>query len=190
MTIVIDVVFVIFLALVAVLSYRSGFFQRGWWLLDIAITILLGMRLIPIINDIFTDAGLLEALQGALDSVVGEGKLIKMEAAEVATIVQTVLAWICLGIIVIILMAILKAILKNLRKFQWFRIVDGILGCVYSLVVTVAILLIVGAIAGMFTEVEVIGKAYDVCKQTSLFKYIFGENPLQEVVVAYWPIKS
>ena len=86
MTIVIDVVFVIFLALVAVLSYRSGFFQRGWWLLDIAITILLGMRLIPIINDIFTDAGLLEALQGALDSVVGEGKLIKMEAAEVATI--------------------------------------------------------------------------------------------------------
>ena len=41
MKIAIDVIFILFLLVMAVVGYRKGFLDRAWWLMDIVIIVFL-----------------------------------------------------------------------------------------------------------------------------------------------------
>lgn len=191
MSIVIDVIFVLFLALMFFLGYRKGFLNKAWWLVDIALVAGLCILLLPTLNNSLTNAGLLAKLESLFASVVGENSPVKLDAAEAASVVQTVIICIGLGIIVIIVMAIVKVLLKGLRKFVVFKIIDGVLGGVYSIVITVAVLMVIGVLVGTFVPYfGPVSSASDVCSECFLFKYIFGANPFQEFVNGKFPLGS
>ena len=189
MSIVIDVVFVLFLALMFFFGYRKGFLNKAWWLVDIALTVGVCILLLPTLNKSFTDLGLYGKLESLFSSVVGGNSPVKLDPAEAASVAQSVIICIGLGIIVIIIMAIVKALLKGLRKYAAFKVVDGILGGVYGVVITPAVLRVIGVLAGTFApHVGPVSNAYDVCSECFLFKYIFGANPFQEFVNGKFPL--
>lgn len=188
MKIAIDITFVLFLALMAFIGYKKGFLNRAWWLVDIVIIVLLGMSFAPQLTQKLGDTGLSASIADALSGLANGDTLFGKPVSDVADLAVSVIVWAGLAIVVAIVMAIVKAILKCLRKFLFFRIIDGILGAVYGVCITLAVLLVLGAAAGTFTDFAPVSSAYDVCAQTSLFKYIFGQNPFQETVNANFPI--
>ena len=191
MSIVIDVVFVLFLVLMFFFGYRKGFLNKAWWLVDIALTAGLCVLLLPTLNNSLTNAGLYGKLESLFSSLVGGNSPIKLDAAEAASVVQSVIICIGLGIIVIIVMAIVKALLKGLRKYIAFKIIDGVLGGVYSIVITAAVLMVIGVLAGTFVPYfGPVSSASDLCSECFLFKYIFGANPFQEFVNGKFPLGS
>ena len=105
MSIIVDIVLIIFLALMFLWGYKKGFLDRAWWLVDIALIVALGLLLVPTVSDALTvHTGLYGALKNAL-SVMEE------EAERTAALIVDIIVWVGIGIIVIILMAILKAVL-------------------------------------------------------------------------------
>lgn len=43
MSIIVDIVLIIFLALMFLWGYKKGFLDRAWWLVDIALIVALGL---------------------------------------------------------------------------------------------------------------------------------------------------
>ncbi len=189
MSVAIDVIFVLFMAFMFFLGYRKGFLTKAWWLLDLAVIVLVGFFLTPTIKDALqNNTGLYNWLDSTFRSWMGDGSVANYNAAEVAGLVLEIIIWLGLGIIVCILMAILKAVLKSLTKYKFFGIIDKILGGVYALVIWLAVLMVLGVLIGTCTNFEPIKKAYDACGETYIFKYIFGANPFQEFVNSKIPI--
>ena len=59
MSIIIDIVFVLFLVLVFYLGYRKGFLTKAWWLVDLALIAIVGFLLSPtIFNAIKNNTGI------------------------------------------------------------------------------------------------------------------------------------
>lgn len=189
MKIAIDVIFVLFLALMFYFGYKGGFLKKAWWLIDVALIVLLGFFLSPTIKQAFVDhTGVYTSLESAFRSLIGDGTFINLDAAETASLVLNIIIWIALGIIIIILMAILKHLLKKLRKYPCFGVIDGVLGGIYGVVITFAIFMLIGVIVGTFTVFAPISKAYEFCGDTYIFKYVFGGNPLQTFVNNHVPL--
>lgn len=188
MNIVIDIVFVLFLLLMAFVGYKKGFLDRAWWVIDIVLIVFLGMNFVPKIAQALSGTGLAASIENAIAGAVSGGSLFGKTAAELAALALDIIAWAGLAVAVLIVMAIFKAILKCVCKVQGFRVLDGILGAVYGIVMTLVILLVLGALAGTFTQFAPVSSAYDLCSQTALFKYVFGANPFQETVNSYFPL--
>ena len=182
MSIIVDIVLIIFLALMFLWGYKKGFLDRAWWLVDIALIVALGLLLVPTVSDALTvHTGLYGALKNAL-SVMEE------EAERKAALIVDIIVWVGIGIIVIILMAILKAVLKKLRQYAFFKIVDGILGGIYLVVITFAVLMVLGLLVGTFTNYSAIAKAHDFCADSYVFRYIFGANPFESFAAEHFPL--
>ena len=190
MSIAIDVFFVLFLALMVFIGYRRGFLNKAWWLIDIALIVLIGMAAVPTLHrSLAENTGVLGKLEGVFSSLIGDG-IAKLDAADAAGLALDVLIWIVLAVIIIILMAILKHVLKKLRSLAFFKVLDGILGGVYGAVITVAVLMALGAVAETFLCFSPVQSAHDLCAQTYLFKYVFGANPFGEYIGEYLPLGS
>ena len=191
MNIVIDVIFVLFMALMFYFGYRKGFLHKAWWLIDIALIVAVGLILAPTVASALEEnTGLGTTLEEAISSMLGSAEFINLDAAQTADLALNIIVWIALGIIVIILMAILKAVLKSLRQYAAFKIIDGIFGGIYSVVISLAFLIVIGALVGTFTDFAPIKKAYDLCGETYIFRYIFGANPFDEFVAERFPVGS
>lgn len=135
MSIAIDVIFVLFMALMFFFGYRKGFLHKAWWLLDIAVIVLLGFFLTPTIKEALqSGTGIYTGLENAFKSMMGDGSVANYDASALAELALEVIIWVVLGILVIILMAILKCVLKSLTKYAFFGIINKILGGIYSLV--------------------------------------------------------
>ena len=85
-------------------------------------------------------------------------------------------------------MAIIKAVLRRINKMKFFNFIDKILGGIYDVAFALAILMILGALAGTFVNFEPMKNAAEFCNQTYLFKYIFGSNPFQSFADQYVPL--
>lgn len=191
MNIVIDVIFVLFMALMFYLGYRKGFLSKAWWLIDIALIVAVGLILAPTVASALAEnTGLQATLEEAFASMLGEGSFIDLDAAQTASLVLNIIVWVALGIIIIILMAILKAVLKSLRKYAAFKIIDGIFGGLYSVIISLAVLVVLGALVGTFTDFAPIKSAYDLCGETYIFRYVFGANPFDEFLSEKFPLGS
>ncbi len=189
MAIAIDVIFILFMALMFFFGYRKGFLHKAWWLLDVALIVLFGLFLTPTIRDALqNNTGIYNWLNNAFVSMMGDGSVANFDAASLAGLVLDIIIWVVLGIIVIIVMAIFKAVLRRLTKYAFFGIIDRILGGVYSIVIWLAVLMVIGVIAGTFTNFEPVRKAYDLCAETYVFRYIFGANPFQAFVNEKFPL--
>lgn len=186
MNIVIDVIFVLFLALMFFFGFRKGFLTKAWWLLDIGLIVIFGIFLTPSIKAAL-DGSLTPALENAFTSMV-ESSGINLDPAEFAGIVTSVIIWIGIGIIVIIVMAIIKAVLRRVNKIKFFGFIDKLLGGVYAVAISLAVLVVLGALAGTFVNFDVMKNAADFCSQTYIFKYVFGANPFQQYADQYVPL--
>ncbi|HJB92899.1 MAG TPA: CvpA family protein [Candidatus Borkfalkia stercoripullorum] len=186
MNIVIDVIFVLFLALMFFFGFRKGFLTKAWWLLDIGLIVIFGIFLTPSIKAAL-DGSLTPALENAFTSMV-ESSGMNLDPAEFAGIVTSVIIWIGIGIIVIIVMAIIKAVLRRVNKIKFFGFIDKLLGGVYAVAISLAVLVVLGALAGTFVNFDVMKNAADFCSQTYIFKYVFGANPFQQYADQYVPL--
>ena len=186
MNIVIDVIFVLFLALMFFFGFRKGFLTKAWWLLDIGLIVIFGIFLTPSIKAAL-DGSLTPALENAFTSMV-ESSGMNLDPAEFAGIVTSVIIWIGIGIIVIIVMAIIKAVLRRVNKIKCFGFIDKLLGGVYAVAISLAVLVVLGALAGTFVNFDVMKNAADFCSQTYIFKYVFGANPFQQYADQYVPL--
>lgn len=185
MNIVVDVIFVLFLALMFFFGFRRGFLTKAWWLLDVGLIVVFGLFLTPSIKQGIGPA-LTPALENAFSSMAESG--LNIDAAGLADIVTSVIIWVGIGIIVIIVMAIIKAVLRRINKMKFFNFIDKILGGIYDVAFALAILMILGALAGTFVNFEPMKNAAEFCNQTYLFKYIFGSNPFQSFADQYVPL--
>lgn len=186
MNIVIDVIFVLFLALMFFFGFRKGFLTKAWWLLDIGLIVIFGIFLTPSIKAAL-DGSLTPALENAFTSMV-ESSGMNLDPAEFAGIVTSVIIWIGIGIIVIIVMAIIKAVLRRVNKIKFFGFIDKLLGGVYAVAISLAVLVVLGALVGTFVNFDVMKNAADFCSQTYIFKYVFGANPFQQYADQYVPL--
>ena len=186
MNIVIDVIFVLFLALMFFFGFRKGFLTKAWWLLDIGLIVIFGIFLTPSIKAAL-DGSLTPALENAFTSMV-ESSGMNLYPAEFAGIVTSVIIWIGIAIIVIIVMAIIKAVLRRVNKIKFFGFIDKLLGGVYAVAISLAVLVVLGALAGTFVNFDVMKNAADFCSQTYIFKYVFGANPFQQYADQYVPL--
>ena len=186
MNIVIDVIFVLFLALMFFFGFRKGFLTKAWWLLDIGLIVIFGIFLTPSIKAAL-DGSLTPALENAFTSMV-ESSGMNLDPAESAGIVTSVIIWIGIAIIVIIVMAIIKAVLRRVNKIKFFGFIDKLLGGVYAVAISLAVLVVLGALAGTFVNFDVMKNAADFCSQTYIFKYVFGANPFQQYADQYVPL--
>lgn len=191
MSIAIDVFFVLFLALMFFIGYKKGFLKKAWWLIDVVLIVVIGLAAVPTVHRAISEnTGLIGKLEGAFSSLLGNVTIAKLDAAGLAGLVTDIVIWIVLAIVVIIVMAILKHILKKLRNYSFFRVVDGILGGVYGVIITVAVLMAIGTIAETFTCFAPVQSAHDICSESYVFKYIFGANPFGEYANAHFPVGS
>ena len=186
MNFVIDVIFVLFLALMFFFGFRKGFLTKAWWLLDIGLIVIFGIFLTPSIKAAL-DGSLTPALENAFTSMV-ESSGMNLDPAEFAGIVTSVIIWIGIAIIVIIVMAIIKAVLRRVNKIKFFGFIDKLLGGVYAVAISLAVLVVLGALAGTFVNFDVMKNAADFCSQTYIFKYVFGANPFQQYADQYVPL--
>lgn len=186
MNIVIDVIFVLFLALMFFFGFRKGFLTKAWWLLDIGLIVIFGIFLTPSIKAAL-DGSLTPALENAFTSMV-ESSGMNLAPAEFAGIVTSVIIWTGIAIIVIIVMAIIKAVLRRVNKIKFFGFIDKLLGGVYAVAISLAVLVVLGALAGTFVNFDVMKNAADFCSQTYIFKYVFGANPFQQYADQYVPL--
>ncbi len=186
MNIAIDVIFVLLGLLVFYLGYRKGFLTKAWWLVDLAVITIVGGLLAPTIFDaIKTKTNWYTALVEKLASV--EGKL-NIQAESLAETIIVAGIWIALGIVVTIILAIFKALLRKLVRYSVVSVIDKILGGVYSVVLFVAVLMVLGALVGTLDVFEPIRKASETCSECYVFRYIFGANPLQTYADKYVPL--
>lgn len=185
MNIVIDVIFVLFLALMFLFGFRRGFLTKAWWLLDIGLIVVFGLFLTPSIKQ-GIGPSLTPALEGAFASLKDSG--LNIDPASVADIVTSVIIWVGIGILVIIVMAIIKAVLRRINRMKFFNFIDKILGGIYDVAFALAVLMILGALAGTFVNFDAMKSAADFCNQTYLFKYVFGSNPFQSFADQYVPL--
>ena len=185
MNIVIDVIFVLFLALMFLFGFRRGFLTKAWWLLDIGLIVVFGLFLTPSIKQ-WIGPSLTPALEGAFASMAESG--LNVDAAGLADIITSVIIWVGIGILVIIVMAIIKAVLRRINRMKFFNFIDKILGGIYDVAFALAVLMILGALAGTFVNFDAMKSAADFCNQTYLFKYVFGSNPFQSFADQYVPL--
>ena len=185
MYIVVDVLFGLFLALMFFVGFRRGFLTKAWWLLDIGLIVVFGLFLTPSIKQ-GIGPSLTPALEGMFNSLKENG--LNIDPASLASVVTSIIIWVGIGIIVIIVMAIIKAVLRRINKMKFFNFIDKILGGIYDVAFALAILMILGALAGTFVNFEPMKNAAEFCNQTYLFKYIFGSNPFQSFADQYVPL--
>ena len=185
MNIVIDVVFVLFMALMFYFGFRRGFLTKAWWLLDIGLIVVFGVFLTPSIQEAIGPS-LTPALENAFASLAESG--LSIDPASFADIVTSVIIWVGLGIIVIIVMAILKLFLRKLNNLKFFNFIDKVLGGLYGVAICLAVIMALGALAGTFVNFEPMKNAAEFCNQTYLFKYVFGSNPFQSYADQYVPL--
>lgn len=186
MSIIIDIVFVLFLVLVFYLGYRKGFLTKAWWLVDLALIAIVGFLLSPtIFNAIKNNTGW---YTGLADSLASFEDNLNIQAEEIAEFIIRLGIWIVLGIAVIIVMAIVKWLLRKLSCYKAFEIIDKIFGGVYSVLITAAIFLVIGALVGTFDVFGPVAKASDFCADSYVFRYIFGANPFQNYFDAHLPL--
>lgn len=179
MYIVIDVVFVLFVLLMFYCGFRKGFLTKAWWLVDLALIVVCGILVAPTILQALRGTSLYTGLLNKFTSLHESGSLTVSSPATLTDTVFTVGIWIVLAVAVVIVMAIIKAVLRSISKYRVFRFLDKVLGGVYSAAITVALLFALGALVGTFTDFSPIAKAADFCSRTYIFKYVFGENPIQ-----------
>ncbi len=166
-------------------GFRRGFLTKAWWLLDIGLIVVFGLFLTPSIQE-GIGPSLTPALEGMFNSLKENG--LNIDPASLASVVTSIIIWVGIGIIVIIVMAIIKAVLRRINKMKFFNFIDKILGGIYDVAFALAILMILGALAGTFVNFEPMKNAAEFCNQTYLFKYIFGSNPFQSFADQYVPL--
>lgn len=166
-------------------GFRRGFLTKAWWLLDIGLIVVFGLFLTPSIKQGIGPA-LTPALEGMFNSLKENG--LNIDPASLASVVTSIIIWVGIGIIVIIVMAIVKAVLRRINKMKFFNFIDKILGGIYDVAFALAILMVLGALAGTFVNFEPMKNAAEFCNQTYLFKYIFGSNPFQSFADQYVPL--
>jgi hypothetical protein len=84
---------------------------------------------------------------------------------------------IVLGIII----NILKKMFFGVAKIGVVKPVDRLLGLVYCVVFTAAIFIAVGGIAYTMKDLSFMSKVNSSAEDSFAFKYIYGQNPLQEI---------
>ena len=185
MNIVIDVIFVLFMALMFFFGYRRGFLTKAWWLLDIGLIVVFGLFLTPSIQE-GIGPSLTPALEGMFNSLKENG--LNIDPASLASVVTSIIIWVGIGIIVIIVMAIIKVLLRKLKRTKVFDIIDKILGGIYGVAISLAVIMVIGALAGTFVNFEPMKNAADFCNTTYVFRYVFGSNPFQSFADQYLPL--
>ena len=178
MNIVIDVVFVLFVALMFFFGYRKGFLTKAWWLVDLALIVVLGLLLTPTILSALRGTAMYTGLLNKFTALHDSGSLSVSSPSNLTDIMFGAAIWILLAIAVVIVMAIFKAVFRSISKYRFFRFLDKLFGGIYAAAITVAFLFAIGAVVSTFNEFATIQKALDYCSDTYVFKYIFGENPL------------
>lgn len=176
MFVIADILFVAFVALMTFLGVRKGFLTKAWWLLDLALIVILAVFFMSPVLEKMSATSLYASLISKLTPIVEKVKL------SPDTVVRAIFGTgfcILLGIGVIVVMAIVKLLLRLLLRYKWFRIVDKVFGGIYSACITVAVLMALGVVAGTFACFAPVGKAYDFCSDSYVFGYIFGKNPFQ-----------
>lgn len=185
MNIAVDVIFVLFLALMFYFGFRKGFLTKAWWLLDIGLIVVFGIFLTPSIQEA-VGPSITPSLENAFAALQEKG--LNIDPASFAQIVTTILIWIGIGILVIIVMALLKLFLRKLVKWKFFNFIDKVFGGIYGVAIATAVLMAVGALVGTFVNFAPIQTAADFCNQTYVFKYVFGSNPFQTYADQYLPL--
>ncbi len=179
MYIVIDVVFVLFVALMFFFGFRKGFMTKAWWLVDLALIVVLGILVAPTVLAGMQGTALYASVLNKFTAWQTSGTLTISNPETITNVIFSIAIWILLALAVVIVMAILKAVFRGLYKYRAFRFIDKLFGGIYSAAFTVALLFAIGAVVGTFVDFQPIAKAADFCSHTYVFKYIFGENPLQ-----------
>lgn len=187
MGVIIDVALCLVAILFFFLGYRKGFLKKAWWLVDIVVSILLFMALSPsVLNWITENTTWREGLINAFSSL--SETIPQLDAATIADFILKAGICIALELIVIIVMLIVKFILKKLITIKFFEILDKLFGGIYSVVVFILVLLVLGGVLGTFVEFAPVQKLNDVFVTSSMAKYLFGQNPLQAVFDKYFPL--
>ncbi len=179
MYIVIDVVFVLFVALMFFFGFRKGFMTKAWWLVDLALIVVLGILVAPTVLAGMQGTALYASVLNKFTAWQTSGTLTISNPETITNVIFSIAIWILLALAVVIVMAILKAVFRGLYKYRAFRFIDKLFGGIYSAAFTVALLFAIGAVVGTFVDFQPIAKAADYCSHTYVFKYIFGENPLR-----------
>ena len=173
------------MALMFFFGYRRGFLTKAWWLLDIGLIVVFGLFLTPSIQE-GIGPSLTPALEGMFNSLKENG--LNIDPASLASVVTSIIIWVGIGIIVIIVMAIIKVLLRKLKRTKVFDIIDKILGGIYGVAISLAVIMVIGALAGTFVNFEPMKNAADFCNTTYVFRYVFGSNPFQNFADRYLPL--
>lgn len=187
MGIVIDIALCLIAILFFFLGFRKGFLKKAWWIVDIVVSVLLFMLISPSILKWITEkntwrTGLINALSSIAESIP------QLNPETVADFILKAGICLALGIIVVIVMLFVKFILKKLITIKFFEILDKLFGGIYSVVVFMLILMVIGGILGTFVTFAPIQKLSDFFATSSMAKYIFGQNPLQGIFDKYIPL--
>ena len=182
MYIIIDVVFCLLAVLFFYLGFRKGFLKEVGWLVNIAVIVLLFAILSPsVCKWLLTGTDLRSALVSAFEGIP------QINAEWLAECIIKLGACIVLAIIEIVVIRILRHFIRKLVQLKAVKIIDKMLGGLFSLVVAIAILMVIGGILGVFIDSAPFSKLADLFTKTSLAKYIYGCNPLQDVFVKILP---
>jgi len=90
-----------------------------------------------------------------------------------------------LAIIFGIILKMLKKMFLGVAKSSAVKPVDKLLGMVYCLVITSAVFLALGGTAYTLNNQKFMSKLNESYESSTAFKYIYGENPLQDVFDKY-----
>lgn len=187
MQIVIDIVLCVLAVLFFFVGYHKGFLKKAWWLVDLAVIVLLFTLLSPTILKVITEktdirTTLINTFGGISESIP------QLSAEAITDFILNVGICLVLGVAVIIVMAILKLIIKLFIKISFFRFIDKILGGVFVVVLFIVILLVIGALFGTFTTFAPIKSVVDMFSESAMGKFFVGSNPLQGIVDKYVPL--
>lgn len=176
MFVIADILFLAFVALTTFLGVRRGFLTKGWWLLDLGLIVAFALLFTPSVLQEAAETSLYASLLNKISPIA---QRLKLNAETVVRALFGTAFCILLSIAVIVVMAILKGVLRIFLRYKWFRILDKVFGGIYSAVITVAILMALGALAGTFVCFAPVAKAHDFCSDCFVFGYVFGKNPFQ-----------
>ena len=85
-----------------------------------------------------------------------------------------------LAIIIGIIVKIIKKILLGIAKISVVKPLDRLLGLAYCVTLTAAVFVAIGGIAYTMKDMKFMAKVNSTYPDSIAFKYIYGENPLQE----------
>jgi uncharacterized membrane protein required for colicin V production len=92
---------------------------------------------------------------------------------------------ILLAIVIGIILKMFKKMFIGLAKTSAVKPVDKLLGMVYCIIITAAVFIAIGGITYTMSNQKFMTKVNENYEESTVFKYIYGENPLQDVFDKY-----